>query len=96
MGVWNTHGMNGDDELIWDSILVLDIMPHEMEALADYARREAWVWERIGQHKKGQDKRKCNLIAKHYRLRMAKWIELMVEAEMDYENEFGMFAEKDE
>jgi hypothetical protein len=91
MGLWNTHGMVEDEEAIQEAIATLGLSALEMEALVEYHRREQWVWERVARHTKGQEKRKSNLIATHFRLRMNKWIELTAAAEVEHEEDFGEF-----
>ena len=92
MGMWNTDGMDGEDDEVQDAIYILGLTPDEMTTLVEHARREAWVWAETAKHSKGQKKLKRNLIAKHFRLRMEKWIELVAQAEMEYEHEHGAFA----
>lgn len=93
MGMWNNHGLGDDDEEIKASIDSLGLFPDELIALVEHARREVWVWTEIARHRKGQQKRKANLIAKFWQLRLDKWIELTAWAEMEYEHEFGAFAD---
>ena len=92
MGMWNTHGMNQDDEAVEEAIEILSLMPNELGALVEHARTEQWVFTQAARHAKGQEKRKLNLIAKFFGLRMEKWIDLMATIEMEYEHEHGMFA----
>lgn len=93
MGLWNNHGMDEDDEENDYAIRVLGINAGELTAMVECSRKEAWVWREIAKHKKGQDKRKANLIAKHMELRMEKWIDLAAKYEMEYEEARGIFAE---
>jgi DNA-dependent RNA polymerase auxiliary subunit epsilon len=81
-----------DEEDVLDAIEILGLSTDEMAALVEHNRREAWVWTEIAKREKGQKKRKGNLIAKHFNLRMEKWIELVAQAEMEYEHEHGAFA----
>lgn len=92
MGIWNNHGMAKDDEDIRDAISILGLWPDEMITLVEHSRREEWVWSQSAKDRRGQDKRKATLIAKHYRLRMLKWIDLAAQVEMEYEEEYGAFA----
>jgi hypothetical protein len=96
MGLWNTHGMGDDEEEIQEALSTLALTPGEMEALVEHTRRENWVWTRMARHEKGQKKRKANLIAKYWNLRMEKWIDLTATAEMEYEEEYGVFAIEEE
>jgi hypothetical protein len=92
MGMWNTHGMSKDDDCIWDAIEVLGLSYDEMTSLVEHCRKEVWVWSEVARRQRGQDKRKSNLISKYFQLRMDKWINLVVEAEMEYEHEHGEFS----
>ena len=87
MGLWNTHGMSENDQDVEESISLLGITSEEMAAMVEHCQRETWVWEQLAKRKKGQEKRKANLIVKHLKLRTEKWIELVAKAEMDYEHE---------
>jgi hypothetical protein len=95
MGRWNHHGMDDDEEEVEYAISVLALLPQEMEALVEHCRREQWIWKQVAHHKKGQAKRKANLIANWLGLRMNKWIDLVAIAEVQYEEEHGMFATKE-
>lgn len=93
MGLWNVHGMDpNEDEVEYAIGTVLAMTPGEMTALVEHNRGEQWVWEQVARVKKGQEKRKANLIAKYHGLRMAKWIDLVAAVEMAYEEEHGAFA----
>jgi len=96
MGTWNTHGMDQDDEEVEYALNVLGLSSDELQALVEHCRREQWLWTQVARGQSGQRKRKSNLIAKHMGLRMEKWIDLAVQAEVAYETEFGEFAEKEE
>lgn len=93
MGLWNNHGMSTDDETIQQAIYDLGLTAEELGVLVEHARKESWVWTQVAEHQSGQQKRKSNLIAKHLRLRMEKWIDLTVQAEVEYESEYGAFKE---
>ena len=92
MGTWNTHGMDEDDEAVAEAVDILALSPKELETLVEYARAEQWIFTQAARRAKGQRKRKLNLIAKFFGLRMEKWIELTAAVEMEYEHEHGMFA----
>jgi hypothetical protein len=93
MGLWNTHGMADDDELVQDAIDALSLNPGEMAALVEYNRGEQWVWQQVARRTRGQDKRQANLIVKHLGFRMEKWIDLVAKLEVEYEQEYGAFKE---
>jgi hypothetical protein len=93
MGLWNTHGMADDDELVQDAIDALSLNPGEMAVLVEYNRGEQWVWQQVARRARGQNKRQANLIVKHLGLRMEKWIDLVAKLEVEYEQEYGAFKE---
>lgn len=76
MGLWNNHGMAEDDTEIELGIVALGLSPDELTMLADFTAQQVWVMERIARRSKGQEKRKCNLIAGHLRRRTRKFKEL--------------------
>jgi hypothetical protein len=84
MGTWNTHGMVADEEFQQEAVDTLGMFPEELVVLADNAAKEAWVWTEMAKHSKGQDKRKKNLIAGHWRRRARRWKELAAWAEHEF------------
>jgi hypothetical protein len=83
MGLWNNNGMVDDEEFQQEAVETLGFFPDELVVLADNAAKEAWVWEQMAKHSKGQEKRKHNLIAGHWRRRARRWKELAAWCEQE-------------
>jgi hypothetical protein len=85
MGLWNNHGMVEDDEVIQDAVDALGFFPDELVVLADNAQKEAWIWDKLADHKRGSEKRKAHLISGHWKRRARRWKELAALAEHDFD-----------
>lgn len=83
MGKWNTHGMDKDRVIVWESAIDLGLFPEECMALADYADKEVWMCQQMGKNEKGQKKRRWTLIAGFWMRRSRRWKELAAELERD-------------
>jgi hypothetical protein len=88
MGMWNTHGMDEDNENLLDAISILGMTPEELVELSDYAEKQSWIMTQLGRQERGQQKRKCNLIAKHWQRRARKWKELAAAWEAEVAEQF--------
>jgi hypothetical protein len=85
MGTWNTHGMMPNEEDQLEAVRDLALLPEEIDALADYSNRQAYVFGEMRRMKSGQEKRKFTLIHNHWKMRYRQFKRLaaLIEQEME-------------
>lgn len=90
---WDGDGMVEDEDEIGYALEILGLFPDEITALADYARRETWIFEQMAKHNDDED-RKTRLveIAAFWKRRARKWKGLSARVEQEMTQD----AEEDE
>jgi hypothetical protein len=73
--LWDGTGIPADTEEAMELCGELDFIPAELQAVVDYLRREAWVWEHVARTHPDPDK--CYAMAAYFRRRATRFTELV-------------------
>lgn len=96
VSIWDGDGFEPDEDEVLDAIDYLCILPHELDALAESCKSEAWLHRELGKRdtsrsREDPERAEQNLaIARYYERRAERWAELAAKARGDDEYRQGL------